>query len=921
MFVEILCQAHILPETPARREKDTVLNYKEYVILMKLTFLGGADEVGASCTLLEIAGRRILVDCGIRMTARAGDTIPWLAPIAEGGGLDAIILTHAHMDHIGALPVIHQSYPHLPIYMTAASLTLGTILLMDSLKIMQSEMEREGEIPLYPLPAVEMMIGSSRPVAFGESKDILDGDVRITFYPAGHIMGAAAVFIEGDDGTVMMSGDISVGDQKTIPGMLLPPVKPDVMVAESTYGGRLHASRSGEEYRLVQQVGEVLERRGSVLFPAFAVGRSQEVILILSQAMEHKKIPHVPIFVDGMVRAVCQAYASYPELMTPWLRKKTKKRGHPFFYPGGPAQIVSDPRKRDACTRLRPSIIVASSGMLTGGASPIYAQKLASDPASFISITGYQDEESPGRQVQEVAKAGGGMLRLGSENVVLECGVGTYGLSAHADTAQIVGMVSGLEPREVALVHGDHGAREALRNALGHAGVHNVHLPTIGYVLEYKGSRRQRKPKPQKQRSEWRQSPTRTLHFDDLEQVAETLLSRDGVGRLYTVQEILLGWGAPEAANDPSELERISRFVGAKASPFRRDKKRQFLYRIKVDSRNQLLTGPESKEKAPKPETEGPMDPFNALQRVDQYLGEAQGLYKRSTQIPEQTVVLSFYFPKRARQEHKEVIERIAQETGWTVTVRESPHQNALIEAAENSLPEGWTFQKRPSIHLLDESVSITLSTEPAHDKAQEAMAAFTEKTGFKLRFKGYDIPQPTDSQDTSSAEREQTSQVDSQEQPIATEGPVGFDLSQYPPRTEADPMEINHTYHAIRQALQHVPAFHQPLKVGKKGNNIEVAFVSPYVGEKYADLLETMAQHTGWPIQIRQRADQHRIKEYAKRCALETWELQKEPGFHQETQTISLQVRHPPTAEEFRKIARDFEEATGFKLALKLKR
>ncbi|MEM1010305.1 MAG: MBL fold metallo-hydrolase, partial [Myxococcota bacterium] len=126
--------------------------------MIKITFLGGADEVGASCSLLELAGKRILIECGIRMSPRNGDVLPWLAPIQEGGGLDAIILTHAHMDHSGAMPVIHQSYPDIPVYMTSATLSLMTILLLDSLKIMQSDYEKEGELPLYPEASVEGLI-------------------------------------------------------------------------------------------------------------------------------------------------------------------------------------------------------------------------------------------------------------------------------------------------------------------------------------------------------------------------------------------------------------------------------------------------------------------------------------------------------------------------------------------------------------------------------------------------------------------------------------------------------------------------------------------------------------------------------------------------------------------------------------------
>ncbi|KAF0212789.1 MAG: putative exonuclease of the beta-lactamase fold involved in RNA processing, partial [bacterium] len=268
---------------------------------MKLTFLGGADEVGASSTLVEIAGHRLLVDCGIRMQDRSGDHLPWLAHLQEVGGVEAIVLTHAHMDHSGALPVVCSTYK-VPLYLTSPTLALITILLLDAVKIMAIEQEREGEIPLYSLPMVENVMGAARTVPFLQSVSLFGGDVILTYYPAGHILGAGSVVLESKkDGTVMITGDIAATNQLTVPGLMIPPVKPDAIVIESTYGGRLHASRSAEEMRLIEQAEEVIQRGGQMLIPAFAVGRAQEVILILSRAMEEKKLTRVPIFIDGMV--------------------------------------------------------------------------------------------------------------------------------------------------------------------------------------------------------------------------------------------------------------------------------------------------------------------------------------------------------------------------------------------------------------------------------------------------------------------------------------------------------------------------------------------------------------------------------------------------------------------------------------------
>ena len=450
---------------------------------MRLTFLGGADEVGASCTLLETVGKRLVVDCGMRLSGQ--ERLPWLGAIEDAGGADALLLTHAHTDHTGALPLLVQTSP-CPLYMTGPTLELTRILLYDALKIMRSESEREGEVPMYPPEAAQRVLELARLVAWRQPEVLFDGLVRVTYLPAGHVLGASSVLVESSEGAVLMGGDVSGPGQLTVEGFDWSDVSPggvDAVVCEATYGGKAHASRRGEERRLIAQAREVMERGGLLLVPAFALGRAQELLLVLARAMEDGELPPVPVYADGLVRQMCQAYWQHPRYATSWMRHRIRAKGNPFFsHPM--VRTVMAPEMRAQIVREKPAIVIASSGMLTGGPSQWFAAEIASDPRSHIAITGYQDEESPGRRIQNLAKAGGGALTLGDKEVELKCSVGTYSLSAHADTPELSAALARIRPKEVFLVHGDHGARAALQKNLQGLGLRQVHTPMLGETFE-----------------------------------------------------------------------------------------------------------------------------------------------------------------------------------------------------------------------------------------------------------------------------------------------------------------------------------------------------------------------------------------------------------------------------------------------------
>ncbi len=434
---------------------------------MRITFLGGSNEVGASCTSIEIEGRHILVDAGIRMNVDQAEQLPDLDKV---GMPDAFLLTHAHTDHTGALPGLVSRLPAgVKGYCTPATKPITRVLLKDNKKRLGDE-EEEDEESLFThgeIDAALQYLEFMRPVPWREPVQICDG-VTATWFPAGHILGAAMILIEGKQERILITGDVSVTDQKTIPGMSMSdlPKRVDVMVMESTYGNRPHKDRAEEEERLVSDVTQVIQAGGKVLIPAFAVGRSQEVILILKDAMQRGEIPEFPVWVDGMVQKVNAIYSNFVDELSASLKSRAE-HGEDIFYSDA-IRSVPQNANRDSVSSWDPCCIVASSGMLNGGRSMGYFKQLAGNPENLIAMTGYQAEGNPGRTLLGLKKKEpeDRALKLNDGTCVsVSCKVESYSLSAHADKGQLTALVEEV-PRELFLVHGANGAREELAQSI-----------------------------------------------------------------------------------------------------------------------------------------------------------------------------------------------------------------------------------------------------------------------------------------------------------------------------------------------------------------------------------------------------------------------------------------------------------------------
>lgn len=449
---------------------------------MKLTFLGGADEVGASCTLVEIGGKMILVDAGIRISPKTSrgiqnDQLPHLAPISDAGGPDYILVTHAHTDHTGALPLVVEQYPHVPVIVTRPTEALVRVLQNDAQRIMKSRQDQEGELPLFDEIAVERLMDAFQIIEFNQPLRLGDG-VQVTYYASGHIAGAGMLVFESEDGTLVMSGDVSMNEQRAVVTPKIPRIKADALVLESTYGGRQHANRKAEEMRLIETLKNVTERGGKVLIPAFALGRAQEIIQII---LAYRDQFDAPVYIDGMVRSVCNAYSSFPDLLPESSVKRA--RHEPLFFRNDVKPIKNRAHREEVARSDTPLVVVASSGMLTGGASVMYAKHFASEPRNAIFLTGYQDEEAPGRFLQRIMRereqGEEPTLRLDDSTVTVRCEIGTYSLSAHADESELVSVAEAMDATDIMLVHGDPSARHSLATRLRQRG-RRVILPKIG---------------------------------------------------------------------------------------------------------------------------------------------------------------------------------------------------------------------------------------------------------------------------------------------------------------------------------------------------------------------------------------------------------------------------------------------------------
>lgn len=418
---------------------------------IRLTFLGGYREVGRSCTLVETPKSKILIDCGINAGANDGNAYPILqVKEFDPKEIDALILSHAHLDHVGMMPYLYEYGYEGPMYCTTPTLDLSTMLCMDYIDVLQ----KNGKQPPFTAKGVKEMVKHSITLDYNEVSDV-GPDTRLTFQPSGHLLGSSLVHLHIGQG---LHNIVYTGDIKFSPTRLFDPAFTDfqrveTLIIESTYGGQndVMPSRRESESQFLELVNNTIERGGKVIIPSFAVGRAQEVMCILSETGFEN-----PVYIDGMIWDATAIHTTYPEYLSKRLERKIFQGENPFLNPI--FKKISTPAEREKVWEEDPCVIISTSGMLTGGPVMEHIKGLGGNEKNSLLFVGYQGEGTLGRRIQK------GWREIpininGKQSVMeLKMQVNTIdGLSGHSDRNQLLNFVNKLRtrPERIITCHGD----------------------------------------------------------------------------------------------------------------------------------------------------------------------------------------------------------------------------------------------------------------------------------------------------------------------------------------------------------------------------------------------------------------------------------------------------------------------------------
>ncbi len=417
---------------------------------MKLTFHGGAKEVGRSCIEVQTSKARFLLDAGVKL----GEETQYPEEISKVRDIDAVFLSHPHLDHCGAFPYFQNKGLRCSIYTTPVTRDLVKLLLKDFYKV-----ESLNHIPSYPKESIFRAFDLFRNINQNQKLEIKNAYIK--FFDSGHVPGASSIYIESDGKQLFYSGDIRLSETRLMNGADIQLRDVDALIMETTYGNKEHPDRKKTEREFIDKVKETLKRGGKVFIPAFSVGRTQELILLL-----HSEKWNVPVYVDGMGSTMTDMILQHQAC------KDVKKLQEAV----NKTKFVHGSEQREKAMQ-KQGIFVASAGMMTGGAIINYLKEGHQDPKNSILITGYVDAGTNGRLLLDE-----GSIFIEGRKTKVKAEYHQYDFSAHAGLDELKELVVNINPKKIILVHGETDSLESFADYLRKKGK-EVYIPGIGDII------------------------------------------------------------------------------------------------------------------------------------------------------------------------------------------------------------------------------------------------------------------------------------------------------------------------------------------------------------------------------------------------------------------------------------------------------
>jgi metallo-beta-lactamase family protein len=461
---------------------------------MKITFNGAARTVTGSQHLIEVNGKTIMLDCGMFQGKRKESFERNRSDSCQGKDIDCLVLSHAHIDHSGRIPCLVRNGFKGDIFSTSATRDLCAVMLMDSASIQEKDVEfvnrrrqKQGQKlfePLYTKADVAKAMNQFVGLSYNRPHQIFPG-ISLTLVDAGHMLGSAHVILEIDEqGTgqkrrLVFSGDIGRPDIPIIRDPVPISDGADILIMESTYGNRQHPDYPESEKELERIVNETVSRGGSLLIPAFAVGRTQQLVYALHKLHSDRAIPDLPIFIDSpLATRTTDVFRLHPEVFDDEIREflLTDDDNNPFGF--GRLQYTQSVEQSKSLNSMRtPAVIISSSGMLEGGRILHHLRNRIGDPRNTILFTSWQAPNTLGRRLVEKEK----LVRIFGEEFQVRARVEVLtGFSGHADKDGLIDFVRVMnrKPQQTFIVHGEDDASASLANALRtELGLDNVVIP------------------------------------------------------------------------------------------------------------------------------------------------------------------------------------------------------------------------------------------------------------------------------------------------------------------------------------------------------------------------------------------------------------------------------------------------------------